>query len=228
MASHPLDNPAWHSLIGAHAGLGRASGAVRAYRPEVAIFAAIDESAPADLSGLVDLVAPGSRCALAGSKPVRLPDGFESEHVFDVLQMVAQSPVAVDVTAQIALLGQSHVAAMVELVELTQPGPFASETWRMGDYRGIFHDGRLVAMAGERMRPAGFTEISAVCTHPDFRGKGYAKQLVSVGALAIVARGETPFLHAVPDNFVAVETYRKLGFEVRRTTTATVLKRYGG
>jgi predicted GNAT family acetyltransferase len=114
---------------------------------------------------------------------------------------------------------------MLGLVDLTRPGPFAARTVEMGRYLGVRDEGRLVAMAGERLRPPGYTEVSAVCTHPDFRGRGHAKALISVLAEAICARGETPFLHVLPENRPAVATYEALGFRTQRTLQLTVLER---
>jgi ribosomal protein S18 acetylase RimI-like enzyme len=108
---------------------------------------------------------------------------------------------------------------------LTKPGPFAQRTIVLGSYVGIRSGDQLVAMAGERMRFDGFTEISAVCTHPDHRGRGHAVLLVSALMRSILARGETPFLHIFSDNTSAAALYRKLGFTYRRSLTVTVLKR---
>ena len=114
---------------------------------------------------------------------------------------------------------------MRELVALTEPGPFAARTNELGDYFGIFDGELLVAMAGERLRIVGATEVSAVCTHPDYRGRGYAKALVSRVASGIAARGELPFLHAFPHNEAAIATYRGLGFSERRLIKLTVVKK---
>jgi predicted GNAT family acetyltransferase len=114
---------------------------------------------------------------------------------------------------------------MMALVEMAQPGPFAAGTYRLGTYLGIRVDGRLAAMAGERMRLDGYTEISAVCTHPDFRGRGYPSELIGALSNAILDRGELPFLHVFDDNLAASALYRKLGFTLRETIELTVLHR---
>jgi predicted GNAT family acetyltransferase len=122
-------------------------------------------------------------------------------------------------------LGPADLEEMIALVELTQPGPFARRTPEMGRYIGIRDGGRLVAMAGERMHLDGYTEVSAVCTHPDHRGRGYARMLVSEIGRGIVERGETPFLHVYATNAVAIATYEKLGFASNGLRRFTFLKR---
>ena len=125
-------------------------------------------------------------------------------------------------------LGDADAAEMLSLATLTQPWPFFARTHRMGDFIGIRQGGRLIAMAGERMKPEGFTEISAVCTHPGHRGKGYARSLMRVVAARILARGETAFLHVYAHNKGAIALYEALGFARRRSVILTVLARGGG
>jgi ribosomal protein S18 acetylase RimI-like enzyme len=225
MASHPLDNPVWHALAGPHASLSRRSGNVLAYRPEVALFAAAEDPATSDMQGLAALIPDGATVGFPFAGDIPLPANVELVRKVDVLQMVADHFVPVAITAPIVPIGAEHQAAMVELVDMTKPGPFAPEAHRMGPFNGIFDGERLAAMAGERMTLDGYSEVSAVCTHPDYRGRGYAKQLVSLRAGDIVARGKTPFLHVFPDNAAAIATYERLGFVVRRAMTFTVVRR---
>src|SRR5712664_4213450 len=121
-------------------------------------------------------------------------------------------------------LSFSHVDEMLALVELTKPGPFLKRTPQLGSYLGIREAGQLVAMAGERLKPYGYTEISAVCTHPDYRGRGYASSLVSILIQRIVKRDEIPFLYVRTDNVDAIRVYEKLGFKTRRNINNAVVK----
>lgn len=224
MYDHPLDNPIWHGLTGPHAHLGVGTGKVRRYRPDVAMFVAVEDPTDPDMPELLDLIGDAN-AGFVTVGPVSLPSGVELLRIADVLQMVVADwqPVPVDLPMQ--PLGDAHEPAMVELVDLTKPGPFAPRARLMGTFRGLFDEGRLIAMSGERMRTADFTEISAVCTHPDHRGRGYAKQFVSQGGNEIVATGKTPFLHVFADNALAIATYEKLGFRRARMMQFTVIRR---
>ncbi len=122
-------------------------------------------------------------------------------------------------------LTEADAPAMLALATLTRPGPFFSRTHQLGDFVGVKVDGALVAMAGERMKPTGFTEVSGVCTHPEHRGRGYADGLSRLVAARILARGETAFLHAYPSNTAAITLYQTLGFTLRREMAITVLTR---
>lgn len=140
-------------------------------------------------------------------------------------QMVLTHLNPIGVNVEIWSLGEADALEMRQLALLTQPGPFFALTHRLGDFVGIRRDGRLVAMAGERMKLDGFTEVSAVCTHPDHRGYGYAGALMSVVIERILARGETAFLHSYSSNTGAIALYERLGFSLRRQICATVLSR---
>jgi predicted GNAT family acetyltransferase len=119
----------------------------------------------------------------------------------------------------------SRVDEMLALVELTKPGPFFRRTPELGSYLGIYEAGQLLAMAGERLRPLGYTEISAVCTHPEYRDRGYASSLVSALIQKITKRDETPFLHVRTENVGAIRVYEKLGFKTRRVVNIALVKR---
>jgi predicted GNAT family acetyltransferase len=168
---------------------------------------------------------PGDVVGLFSAEPVPAKGDLVVVAHKMIEQMVCQHTEIAPVTGDCVALTFADVAEMMRLAELTKPGPFAARTIVLGSYIGIRLAGMLVAMAGERMRFDGFTEISAVCTHPDHRGRGHAFRLVSALMRSILARGETPFLHIYSDNTGAAALYRKLGFTYRRSLTVTVLKR---
>jgi ribosomal protein S18 acetylase RimI-like enzyme len=224
MAKHPLSNPVWNSLVGPHAHLAKGDGKVRRYRSEVAMFVAVEDPSDQDMPELFDLMGDGI-VGFVTEGPVNLPPGVEVLRKADVLQLISEQWTPVPVTLEMVPLTEANEPAMVELVDLTKPGPFAKKTRLMGSFRGLFDDGRLVAMSGERWQTDDYTEVSAVCTHPDYRGRGYAKQFVSQGGNEIIANGKTPFLHSYADNAMAIATYEKLGFRPARMMTFTVIRR---
>jgi GNAT superfamily N-acetyltransferase len=226
MNPHPLSNPVWSGLVGPHARLGLTAGKVRRYRSEIAMFVAVEDPRDPDMPGLLDLLGEGTSGFITEG-PVAVPEGVEVLRTADVQQMIVAdwNPVPVDLA--MLPLTEADEQQMLDLTELTKPGPFFRQTRLMGTYRGLFDGARLVSMSGERMRTPGFTEVSAVCTHPDYRGRGYAKQFVSQGGNEIVADGKTPFLHTFADNAVAIATYEKLGFRRSRMMQFTVIRRAG-
>lgn len=220
----PLDFPARSALHGRHAHFAIVAGGARRYDPELGVFAAIDAPTPEALSGLAALVAAqGDVAFLEAEAPPAVP-GLRIVSQDVGVQMVGTNlrpGRAPDVP--IRTLGEADAGEMLALATRTEPGPFFARTHQLGTFLGIKQDGRLVAMAGERMKPDGFTEISGVCTHPDARGRGYARALISAVAEAIRARGEMPFLHAYASNEGAIALYRSLGFVVRREVQMTRL-----
>lgn len=169
---------------------------------------------PADWADVAAVVGPGGIVPLAG---VLVPPPAEWAVVMtgEGVQLVDDGVVAVP-DREAVRLGAADVPEMLELVERTRPGPFLSRTIELGTYLGFRRHGALVAIAGERMRPPGWTEISAVCTDPAFRSQGLATRLVLAVANGIRARGDIPFLHAAAENVVAIRLYESLGFRVRR------------
>ena len=220
-----LDNPIWHALIGPHCHLSVATGPVRRYLPDYAPFAAFEDPSAAPMSALLEAVPPGASAVMFTDRAVAPLPGIEIVMAGLLPQMVARRPMPGQDTTDLVVLGAPDVPEMLALVELTQPGPFARRTVEMGRYLGIRIDGQLAAMAGERLRLDGFTEVSAVCTHPAHRRRGYAALLVAAVGRAITARGDTPFLHVRPENAAAIATYEALGFETRRSIHLTVLQR---
>lgn len=230
MAGSPLDNPVWHALGGPHGALALPERAgVRRYVPEIAVFAAVAQPERDDLSHLREAVAPGEIAGFGAAWPLPTPAGFVTVMGGEGLQMVAEEPsFSDDRPAAIVPLGPPDVPDMLALVALTHPGPFNPRTIEMGRFIGAREGGRLVAMAGERMLLPGLREVSAVATHPDVRGRGLARMLVSEVAAGILARGETPFLHVWADNVAAIRLYETLGFVVRTTIHFNVLRRLEG
>ncbi|WP_371483795.1 GNAT family N-acetyltransferase [Kitasatospora sp. NBC_00315] len=212
---HPLDNPARAALLGPHAHLAERYGSVLRYQVDVSPFVALpdrpDESAWSDVAALLG---PGAVAAVSGYGGTP-PPGWEVVMHGPGVQLVDEG-VAAAPDAEALTLGPDDVEEMLALVAHAQPGPFLPRTIELGTYLGFRHRGELIAMAGERLHVPGWTEISAVCTAADHRGKGLATRLVHAVAAGIRARGETPFLHAAASNTNAIRLYESLGFRLRR------------
>jgi len=219
-----LDNPVYAALCGPHAWLAQVHGRARRYPVDVAPFLALPSPPSAqDWRDAAALIAPGSYAALRHDAD-ELPDGWQAVGSFDLVQMIAERVLGA-ACPQASLLGPADVPEMLELVAQTEPGPFLERTIELGDYLGIRHERKLIAMAGERFRLDGWTEISAVCTRPEHRGRGLASQLIGALAAGIERRSERVFLHVLSDNTGAIRLYEELGFRVRETATLTVLGR---
>jgi len=175
-----------------------------------------DELGPEDWADLAALGGPGAEVPLLGFRG-EVPAGWEVTMQFDGVQLVDDGLAAAP-DPEAVRLGPADVPEMLDLVARTRPGPFEARTIELGTYLGIRRDGALVAMAGERLHPPGWTEISAVCTDPAFRGAGLATRLILAVAHGIRERGETPFLHTGAGNTGAIRLYESLGFALRRTT----------
>ncbi|WP_194926499.1 GNAT family N-acetyltransferase [Catenulispora pinisilvae] len=213
--SHVLDDPARASLLGAHARFTESVGSVLRYQPDVSIFVALPpDPGEQDWRDAAKLLGPDGVLPTGGTEPTP-PPGWEQVLRIPGVQMVAQN-VAAAPDPEAVRLGAADVDDMLELIAQTNPGPFRHRTVELGTYLGIRRGGRLIAMAGERLHPPGWTEISAVCTHADFRGQGLATRLVHAVAHGIVERGETPFLHTGAGNVTAIRLYEALGFRLRR------------
>jgi ribosomal protein S18 acetylase RimI-like enzyme len=214
---HVLDNPARASLLGPHARLAVRHGQAVRYRPDVSVFVTLpDEPDDAAWRDVAELLGPGTAAPIAGLRTPP-PEGWEIVSDGEGVQMVDDGVVAAP-DAEAIRLGDADVPEMLALVERTRPGPFRPRTIEMGTYLGFRHEGRLVAMAGERLHPPGFTEISAVCTDAGYRRRGLATRLVLAVAAGIRERDETPLLHAAASNVNAIRLYESLGFRLRRRT----------
>ena len=218
-----LDNCVWESLTGHHARFAERNGRAVRYQPDVAPFMALqdpgDERSWADAEELIGpqgvIVLPGVSSAPGGWETVF---GGEGVQLVDTSLKAAPDPEAV-------ILSPDDVPEILDLIERTKPGPFLPRTIELGTYLGIRRGGRLVAMAGERQHPPGWTEISAVCTDDAHRGQGLATRLVRAVAAGIRERGETPFLHAIATNTTAIRLYESIGFTLRRRTAFTGFRR---
>jgi ribosomal protein S18 acetylase RimI-like enzyme len=221
-APHLLDNPVLSSLSGPHARFAQQQGNVVRYPPAVCPFAGMPaDPDAADWADAARLAGPGRVLALAAEPP--RPAGWQAEMRLEGVQMTGEA-VAGKADPEAVLLGAADVPEMLSLAERTRPGPFLRRTHEMGTYLGIRRDGALVAMAGERLHPAGWTEVSAVCTDPAWRGHGFASRLILAAVAGIQARGEAPFLHAVTANVNAIRLYEELGFGIRRPIVFSVLR----
>ncbi len=222
--SHPLDNPVWNALGAAHAPLRLGDDLACRYLPDVAPFAALASESAQAWQALAQLLQPGEQVAVLGAEPQALDAGLRTQPIGVLHQMTATvTAAACDDACGITLLGSADAADMLELAQATKPGPFCKRTHEMGRYIGIRDQGRLIAMAGERMRPEGHVEISAVCVDPAWRGKGIAGQLIKRLQAGIQQRGDTPFLHVLASNHTAIALYERLGFTLRRTFFLTLV-----
>jgi ribosomal protein S18 acetylase RimI-like enzyme len=230
-----LDNPIWHALRGAQQVLGEALGSAARFNAEVSPFGGFAEPpSAADWAQMGTLTGPRGRVAVISIEDgVGAPSkGWSESWSGPGLQMVGSetgvarmgSPPREMPGDDVVPLGRADVEDMMALVAKSRPGPFVSRTVDFGGYVGIRRDGHLVAMAGERLRPPGYAEISAVTTHPDHRRQGLGELLIGVVASGIRSRAETPFLHVAADNANAIELYEALGFATRRTVWFTALE----
>jgi ribosomal protein S18 acetylase RimI-like enzyme len=214
MTEHVLDRPVWHSLVGPLAHLARREGSAVGFDPAISPFVGTEADGPDAWADLIRLVGPGGSGVIAGS-PLPVPDGLHVPLHIVGFQMVAEGW-APEADPAFTELGVDDAADMLDLTDRTKPGPFQLRTPELGRYVGLRIDGRLVAMAGERFHPPGFTEISAVCTDPDFRGQGLAQRAMGTIGAGIVGRGETPILHVAGSNENAIRLYQRMGFVIRR------------
>jgi len=224
---HPLDAVIWRALTGVQASLAEGDERARRYPAAVAPFAATVDTEPASFRSLLTLVGGDDRIALFTTEAVEPPSAFSVARRDAVDQMILKEggACAARPGAPILALGVADVPEMLALTSVTQPGPFGPRTIELGHYIGIRQRGVLVAMAGERMRLDGFTEISAVCVEPAYRGHRFAVDLVRSLVSSVAARSEIPFLHVFSSNHAAIALYRKLGFTLRRRMHLAVLVR---
>jgi predicted GNAT family acetyltransferase len=225
ISTHPLDHPIWNALTTRQQALAEGGALARRYPPAVGPFAAMADMSPQSFAALSALMSPSDLAVLFTPDPVTPPAEFKIRLAETGEQMIG-TPVESSIRGvETVTLGADDVASMMALTELTKPGPFNSRTHELGTFLGVRIDGQLVAMAGERMKPANYTEITAVCVHPAHRGRGYGQILLAAVARQISARGEIPFLHVFSNNDSAIALYRRQGMEIRRRLHVTVLQK---
>jgi ribosomal protein S18 acetylase RimI-like enzyme len=231
---HPLENVIWQALTTRDAQFAESFDEARRFVRDVGPLGAFLDNNPRGYASLTGLVEPGGTVGLFLDEPYDSQNGWSFVVGAPLLQMIADNGPArfarqgsqpEPFSQKIIELGPQDSREMIELTALTKPGPFGSRTHELGTYLGIRLQGRLVAMSGERLKVPGHTEVSAVCTHPDHIGKGYAGILMSELMQRIRERGETPFLHVRQDNLRAIEVYKRLGFRERKLGHFAVLRK---
>jgi ribosomal protein S18 acetylase RimI-like enzyme len=224
-SDHPLDNVIWNALRTSQADWARGADLARRYRPEFARFAGMPVLSAAGFGALAADMPSEETVAMAATHDFDPGPLFDVTDRLNLVQMVGPASGDVQAPERFRALGADDVPRMTALVQATAPGPWFERTSELGRFLGFEDGGRLVAMVGERMRVSGHTEISAVCCHPDWRGRGLAADLMRRVSQAIVARGETPFLHVLAENASAIALYEKLGFRKRLQSRLTILRR---
>jgi GNAT superfamily N-acetyltransferase len=226
-----LDNPIWSALTTDHAHLALGGEMARRFPEEIGPLSGMPAQSDAGYEALRPLAGPGGIVALFFREPPRPPEGWTLVRDGTLHQMVAGRPhgatIATPANTELRKLRADDAPAMVELATLTEPGPFRLRTMELGTFYGVVEEGRLLAMAGKRMHLPGYVEVSGVCTHPEARGRGYARLLMSRVMEEIVRDGKTPFLHSFADNYGAIRVYESLGFTLRQRFELAVVKNSG-
>jgi predicted GNAT family acetyltransferase len=215
--AHILDNPVWNALLSGNQHLAQGTAQAKYFAPDVSPFVGLPDTTAEDFSQLYNTIPYKGTFGVVTPTEIAIPAPWKVVRQMAVLQMTCEHPTAPStIQPAIVPLTQKQVPAMLALTKSTNPGPFLSNTIALGHYAGIFDGEDLVAMAGQRLHPAPYAEISAVCTHPNYLGKGYASQLLLHQIHRIKAAAEIPFLHVKTDNLQAIHVYQTLGFVPRR------------
>ena len=226
---HILDNMIWNAITTGNHDIAIINGDVGCYLPGIAPFAGMKEFNDVNLGKLYDFIPVNQRVAISSlNKMDHDKTKWKLLHPMDITQMVYEHPVNTFTTknsAMIVPLTEEHIPQMIELTALTKPGPFLQQTIRFKNYFGIFIGDRLAAMTGQRMHPTPYMEVSAVCTHPDFRGQGYAKSLMLHVMKIILDNSFIPFLHVLSNNINAIDLYKSIGFRTRREVFVDMIQR---
>jgi predicted GNAT family acetyltransferase len=222
---HLLDRPIWSALTTRQAELALGDERARRYPASIVSFVSSRDESAASLDALAELVRPDESVIIVQVDDVVLPASLSAVSTAAGVQMLltkAPEKVADD---RVQRLTTADAAEMLALADLTRPGPFSLRALRLGDFWGVRRDGRLMAMAGERMKQPGYTELSGVCSHPNVQGQGLGRLLSSFVTAQILARGDQPYLHAYATNTVAIELYKSIGFEIRTYVNVAVVRR---
>jgi predicted GNAT family acetyltransferase len=222
---HPLDNVMWRALTTSQAHLAMGGDLARRFRPEYAVFAAMPRLSAAGFAELASVMHPGEIVAMAQDHDFEPGLLFEVVERKNLVQMSGPAMGDIEEPGRFRTLTADDLPQMTALVQQTAPGPWFDRTAELGRFLGFEADGRLVAMVGERLRVPGQTEISAVCCHPGWRGKGLPADLMRLVSQAMVERGELPFLHVLAENAPAIALYERLGFRKRIESRLTILRR---
>jgi predicted GNAT family acetyltransferase len=225
--THLLDRPAWNALGTAHAALAEGNASARRYPLSIVPFAAVVDESRESLEALTELANPSEVMALVEAGPITVPPAFSVMVADTLVQMTAKEPHPRITDPRIETLGVADAEEMLALATLTKPGPFTLGAQKLGTFWGVRIDGRLAAMAGQRMRTPGYAELSGLCTHPDFQGRGLGSLLFRFVAGEIAAREEVAFLHAYASNTGAIALYHHLGFAIRERMNLRIVKREG-
>jgi len=225
MDDSALDNPFWSSLRSIHRELAVCSGNdVARYPPEFAPFLGVAKAEVDAGTAIAPLLAPNETVLLLGVLP-KLSGTWQLETFRPLAQMIRTEPLDVPDGPEIVALDESHRADVLALVALVYPHYFRLRTTELGRYFGIYQDSRLAAIIGERLGTDTHTEMSAICTHPDFTGRGYARRLTAFLTNDTLARGRTPFLHVSYENTHAKSLYERIGYRLRRDIPFWALRR---
>ena len=221
-----LDNPIYFALTSGHSHFAKGVDGVKYYQKDIAAFAGLKNNSAENLQTLYQISEPESLFVFFSKSPVEIPAPWKLLMHIDMFQLVYEGKAVLHNSYDgLTDLNKSHVPEMTELVNLTKPGPFLAKTIELGNYTGIFSENLLIAMAGHRFFPTPYREVSAVCTHPDHVGKGYAFKILQEQIKRILNRAEIPFLHVKNDNEGAIKLYQKLGFNIRTDMIAYVIKK---
>lgn len=223
--THPLDRAIWTALNTRRAGFAIGTGRTRRIDPAIGLFVAAADHTDASLADVAALLSPGEMVGMIETAAWPLPSSLRATGRHALLQMTATAIVPGPTRTDIVPLSNYDAADMLALATLTRPGPFFAATHRLGGYVGVRREGVLIAMAGTRLALPGYTEVSAICTHPDHRGGGIAAALTRHVATGILAAGDIPFLTSYADNAGAIAVYTRLGFRARRELIFTTIER---